>query len=186
MSDNCLHIVPIHEGDYPNASQKAEEILQWFIEKDIVENELSDCTLSSQQGYRFKPAIADLFKDGEIWAYSKSLKTHGLEITSGTTRKVFHPMEGMYLEIHCPHCKNEIDEETAFSWVGNWAKGQNTFQCTHCQNKAHLVRYTIEPEWGFSNIGITLWNAHWDAKPAFINVMEHLFECPVILIQVRI
>ena len=185
MSDNCLHIVPIHEGDYPNASQKADEILQWFKERDLIENELSDCTLG-KLGYRFKPQIASLFNNGDKWAYRENLITHGLEITAGTKRKVFHPMEGMYLNIHCPHCDKEIEQETAFNWVGNWANGQNTFLCTYCQNSNHLVHFKIEPEWGFSNIGITLWNTHWDVKTGFINAIEHLFEMPVSLINVRI
>lgn len=185
MSDNCLHIIPIHEGDYPNALHKAEEILQWFLERDIVENELSDCVLGNF-GYRFKPQIASLFNDGEKWAFRENLITHGLEITAGTTRKGFHPMEGMYLIIHCPNCEQKIDTDTAFLWVGNWTEGQNTFQCPHCQYKAHLVRYTIQPKWGFSNIGITLWNTHWDVIPAFINAIEQLFHCPIALIQVRI
>ena len=142
--------------------------------------------ITSNQRYRFKPQIASFFNDGEKRSFRDNLITHGLEITADTTRRVFHPMEGIYLEIHCPHCKNGIDEETAFSWIGNWAEGQNTFQCPHCQYKAYLASYTIEPKWRFSNIGITQWNTHWDAKPAFINVMEELFECPVTLIQVRI
>ena len=174
MSDNCLHIVPIHEGDYPNPSQKAEEILKWFQERDLIEKELSDCTLG-KFGYRFKTQIGSLFIDGEKWAYCENLSTHGLEITAGTTRRVFHPMEGMYIEMHCSNCEKKIDEETAFSWVGDWAKGQNTFQCPHCQYKAYLASYTIEPEWGFSNIGISLWNTHWDVKPEFINAMECIF-----------
>lgn len=82
--------------------------------------------------------------------------------------------------------RKKIEEETAFSWVGNWAEGQNEFQCTHCLKSNHLVRYKIEPEWGFSNIGITLWNTHWDIKPSIIKELEHLFETPISLINVRI
>lgn len=54
MSDNCLHIVPIHEGDYPNASQKADEILQWFLERDIVENGTFTDVYGEKFEYQFK------------------------------------------------------------------------------------------------------------------------------------
>ena len=136
MSDNCLHIVPIHKEEYPNTELKSKEILNWFQGKGLVESELSDCILSmDKKGYRFKPNIVSIFNDGELWAYSDSLITHGLELVSGK-RTVFHPMEGMYLEITCPDCNSIIDENIGFDWVANWSEnsGTNYPNCPNCGN----------------------------------------------------
>lgn len=187
MSDNCLHIVPIHEGDYPNAVAKAAEILKWFQERDIVETEASDCVLSlDKTGYRFKPNIATIFNDGEQWAYN-DLHTHGLEIEVGE-RQVFSPMEGMYLKITCPNCHTQINEDVGFKWIGNWCEQNETDfpVCPNCKQKRHLTAYSIEPEWAFSNIAISLWNTHWDLKPEFIEEMEALFGMKVKVVPVRI
>jgi hypothetical protein len=67
MSDNCLHIIPRHSGEYPQAEKKANEILSWFQDRDIVEKEPSACVLSmGRKGYRFTPNIATIFNDGDL------------------------------------------------------------------------------------------------------------------------
>lgn len=186
MSDNCLHIVPKHKNEYPNAELKAKEILKWFQEKDFVETKLSNCTLG-EKGYRFKPNIASIFNDGGLWAYQKDLITHGLEIVYGK-RTVFHPMEGAYLEIKCPNCNKTIDEKTGYEWISNWYENTNTDypHCPCCSEKRHLTEYKIEPEWAFSNIGISLWNTHWDLKSDFVSEMETIFGTEIIVVPVRI
>lgn len=185
MSDTILHIVPVHEGDYPDAEQKAQEILQWFLVRDMVKSNLSDCTLGNP-GYRFQPNIATIFHNGKQWGYRENLHIHGLELHFGTKRIVFHPMEGEYLILTCPHCNQHIKEPIGYQWVGNWAEGQNIFTCTSCGKENHLTSYSVEPEWGFSNIGISLWNTHWDVKEEFISAMEALFKTPVVAVNVRI
>ncbi len=188
MSDNCLHIVPKHKGDYPDSEQKAKEILAWFQDRDMVENHLSDCILATdKKGYRFKPNIAAIFKDAQGQAYSDTLLTHGLELTYGK-RTIFHPLEGMYLIIRCPHCGKDIDEDTGFHWIADWYENQGKDYpvCPHCQEKRHLTEYDIEPEWAFSNLGISLWNTHWDLKPELLTAMEDLLGTEVVVVPVRI
>lgn len=187
MSDDCIHIVPIHAGEYPNAESKAKEILKWFQDRDIVENELSDCTLGKEKGYRFKPNVRSLFKGDELWAYSDTLWTHGLEVVFDK-RKIFHPVEGAYLELTCPDCKFKIDENIGYEWVSDWYESTGTDYpiCPSCKEKRHLTEYEIEPEWAFSNIGISLWNTHWDLKPEFLSEMEKLLGMKVMVVPVRI
>lgn len=187
MSDNCLHIVPIHQGDYPNAEQKAEEILKWFQDRDLVETEPSDCIMSLEKnGYRFKPNIASIFNE-DYGAYCDNLIVHGLELIAGK-RTVFHPMEGAYLDISCPNCQFKIDENMGYEWISDWYKnnGNDYPACPNCHTKTHLTEYDIEPEWAFSNIGISLWNTHWDLTPEFLNEMKQLFGTDVKVVPVRI
>lgn len=186
MSDNCLHIVPVHQEDYPNTVQKAKEILAWFQDRDLVETEATDCTLG-EKGYRFKPNIAALFKDGETWAYRKDLHTHGLEISTGK-RQMFCAGEGMYLEISCPNCNTKINEDLGYKWIGDWFSPDKTDTptCPHCQQTRHLTEYGLTPNCAFSNIGVSLWNTHWDIKPETIAEMELLFGTKVSIIIERI
>jgi hypothetical protein len=187
MSDNAIHIVPIHTGTYQNDKQKAEEILKWFQEREIIENTLSDCILSlDKNGYRFKPNITSIFKDGDLWAYSDSLKTHGLELVFDK-RTIFHPVEGMYLEITCPHCKYQFSDDFGFTCITQWYENINDYPiCPKCKQKRHLIKYHIEPEWAFSNIGITLWNTHWDFKTEFLEDMKQLFGSEITVVQARL
>jgi len=63
MGVSCTHIVPVHEGNYPNAERKATDILEWFKQRDVVENDPSDCLLSNDRfGYRFKPVIESIMQ----------------------------------------------------------------------------------------------------------------------------
>ncbi|WP_298781622.1 hypothetical protein [uncultured Polaribacter sp.] len=188
MSDNCLHIVPLHKEDYPNAELKAKEILEWFQKKGIVEKELSACILSKdKKGYRFKPNITSIFNEGELWAYRDKYCIYGLELVF-EKRTVFHPQEGAYLVIDCPNCNKTIDEQLGYEWISDWYenKGKDYQNCPICKEKRHLTEYHIEPTWAFSNIGISLWNTHWDLKSDFLNEMKQLFGTEIIIVPVRI
>ncbi len=188
MSDNCLHIVPKHKEDYRNSKLKAKEIVEWFQARDTVEHDLSNCILSTdKKGYRFKPNIAAIFNDGDLWAYDDSLRVCGLELTYDR-RTVFHPMEGAHLIMRCPNCGKIIAEDMAYQWINDWYKnkGKDYQNCPNCNKKKHLTEYNTEPEWAFSNIGISLWNTHWHLKPAFLAAMEKLFKAEVIVVAARI
>ncbi|PID33854.1 MAG: hypothetical protein CR955_00380 [Thiotrichales bacterium] len=188
MSDNCLHIVPKHRDDYPDSELKAKEILTWFQEREMVEDCLSNCILSTnQKGYRFKLNITSIFNDGTSWVHNDALLTQGLELAYGK-RKVFHPVEGAYLTITCPSCGKAVDEETAYHWIDDWHenKGKDYQNCPSCNEKRHLTEYEIEPAWAFSNLGISLWNTPWDLTTEFLSDMKKLFKTEIIVVPVRI
>lgn len=188
MSDTCLHIVPKHKDDYPCSESKAKEVLTWFQQRDMVEDCLSDCILStSKKGYRFKPNIASIFNKGESWKYSDTLLIFGLELTYGR-RKVFQPVDGGHLMISCPNCGKTVEEKIGYHWISDWHenKGRDYHNCLNCNEKRHLTEYSIEPEWAFSNIGISLWNGHWDLKAGFLTEMEKLFKTEIIVVPVKI
>jgi predicted nucleic-acid-binding Zn-ribbon protein len=187
MSDNCLHIIPRHSGEYPQAEKKANEILSWFQDRDIVEKEPSACVLSmGRKGYRFTPNIATIFNDGESWAYRGDLVLHGLELEYGK-RKVFFPGEGDYMVITCPNCSQSIYKEEVFDWINDWYLGKTEFfHCPHCHKKEHLTEYIIDPNWGFSNLAISLWNTHYDLKPNFLEEMKSILETEIVVVNMRI
>jgi hypothetical protein len=50
MSDNCISIV-CKKNTYLHNKEKAAEILEWLVWRNIIKPTLSDCVLSSKNGY---------------------------------------------------------------------------------------------------------------------------------------
>lgn len=88
MSDSYISIVP-GLRDYPDRYVKAQEILFWLVEKDIVKKELSDCTLGPENGYAISDGARSVVDEPEYLPYE--LIVNGLEII--TELQVFHPGE---------------------------------------------------------------------------------------------
>jgi rubredoxin len=178
MSETCIHIVPVHEGEYPNAEAKAKEIFDWFREHDMIEETLSDCTLDADGGYQCKPAIIGIYDSeklsqsaakvpnifqkiydsdfGKAYLKDKTIPNYleqlilgnGLEIYHGK-RKVFHPMSGMELHIICPECNYEFEEDFGFECITNWMEYKDDYPvCPQCGEKRHLVKYQINEQEG--------------------------------------
>ncbi len=188
MSTTCIHIVPKYINEYPNSKLKAKEILDWFKNREIIEEDLSDCILSTdKKGYRFKPNVASLFNDGERWAYSKTLKVHGLELVYNK-RTVFYSMDGPGITIKCPNCETTIDENLGIEWVSDWYEniGTDNKICPLCKKNNNLLQYDFGTEVVLSNIGISLWNTHWDLEHDFLEEMRKLFKTEIITISARI
>ena len=88
MSDSYISIIPTLK-DYPEREAKAKEILDWLVEKDIVKHELSDCILSSNNGYAISNGAKNIVEEPENLPFD--LTTNGLELI--TESRVFDPGE---------------------------------------------------------------------------------------------
>ncbi|SIS58963.1 hypothetical protein [Paracoccus saliphilus] len=159
MGIGFMHIVPVHRHDYPDGEATVKTALRWFQERELVENELSDCALG-EAGYRLLPEISRIFEDGEPL---QRLKIQGLALHYGA-RKVFHPMEGAEMHFACPACGYEQGWDASDS-IGLWYSGEDDFpECPECKQHHHVTEYEtrgsrgLEPAWAFSNIGMTIWN----------------------------
>ncbi len=152
MSDHSISIVP-RQSNYPDNKIKAKEILRWLISLDIVKSSISDCILSSDNGYAISEGAkaVTLFPDELPF----DLITNGLTII--TERKIFDTGENFIYELICPNCKENIafDDWDLNPW-GN--SDSDNFTCSHCGNETEIHNYSFEPDWGFSNLGFTFWN----------------------------
>lgn len=180
MGVSCTHIVPVHEGNYPDAERKAAEILEWFKQRDIVESDPSDCLLGMDEfGYRFKPAIESILSPGDR-PYAEALFRHppqtlGLDLYVGE-RTIFHPMEGGSLETTCPLCGHSQDEDYVSDFLSGWLDATNDYpRCQGCGTEQHINAYRFEQDWGFSNIGVTMWNFPGHPTGEFLDEMRALF-----------
>ncbi len=88
MSDNYISIVPVEE-EYPYNQKKSQAILEWFISRDIVKPNKSDCVLGADYGYSVSNGASKVVKYPEELPFD--LITNGLEIV--TESQVFDPGE---------------------------------------------------------------------------------------------
>ena len=179
MSDHSISIVP-RQSSYPDNKAKAIEILDWLVSKDIVKPTLSDCILSSNNGY----AISDGAKQVTIFPDDLpfDLVTNGLEII--TERQVFDTGENFIDELTCPSCNENIALD---DWDLNpWSNQEsNNLTCPQCGHETEIHNYTFEPDWGFSDLGFTFWN--WsEFTDDFINEFKKKLNCEISIVNQHI
>jgi hypothetical protein len=180
MSDNSISIVPKHSS-YPNNKAKAKEILDWLVSKDIVKSTLSDCILSSDNGYA--PAegakLVTIFPEDLQFDFL----INGLEII--TERQVFDTGENGIEELTCPDCKENIAIED-WGFLNPWSnKDSNNLTCPLCGHKTEIHNFTFDPEWGFSDLGFKFWN--WpEFTSKFIEEFRMKLNCEIALVYQRI
>lgn len=179
MSDHSITIVP-RQSSYPDNERKAKEILEWLVYKDIVKPTLSNCILSSHNGY----SISDGAK--QVKAFPDDLPfdliTNGLEII--TERHVFDAGENFIVELTCPSCNENIAMD---DWDLNpWSnKESDNLTCTQCGHETEIHNYAFEPEWGFSDLGFTFWNwSHFTDD--FIDEFKKKLNCEISIVNQHI
>ncbi len=183
MSDNYITICPAKEVE--NSEELGLKILKWLQAKEIIENELSDCILStSKKGY--KPAN----KHVDAIGFDENilrLQVCGLEIT--TEREVFNAGAfNPFTKLECPHCKtnrfegitpqdfyteNCTEEQldrfnSVFPEFDKWSNNESaSLTCPNCLIESDLTNYKTDGSIAFSNLGFTFWN--WaDLKEEFL------------------
>jgi hypothetical protein len=183
MSDNYITICPVEEVENPK--ELSHEILKWLQTKEIIENELSDCILSSKtKGY--KPAN----KHVDAIGYDENilcLQVCGLEVK--TEREVFNAGTFTpFTRLECPKCnKNRFEGitpqdfytencteeqlyrfDTVFPEFDKWTNNEKaSLTCPHCSTESNLTNYKTDNSIAFSNLGFTFWN--WpDLKEEFL------------------
>lgn len=188
MSTSCWHIVPICEGDHPDPRGKAREILDWFVARDLVEAEASDCT-PSDAGHRFRPNIRTVLQSDhplfEDWhGRIADSRTCGLEVTSGA-RQIFLS-GGEPITMTCPACGREHDfAEATEALIAPWCSGEvDRPQCLGCGDRTHPSRW--ECEWGFGNLALSFWNIWPNFAETFLDDMRGLLGADIKLIGQRL
>ncbi|WP_157530707.1 hypothetical protein [Hymenobacter norwichensis] len=180
MSDYSISIIP-KKSSYPNRKEKATEILEWLVHKNIINSDPSDCTLGSKFGY----AISEEAK--RITCFPNelpfSLITNGLDII--TERQVFDTCQYGLDECICPNCKENIASED-WSFFNDWHEQKsNNLTCPLCNIATDIHQFTFSPEWGFSDLGFTFWN--WpDLTDDFIEEFSHKLGCDVSIVYTYI
>ena len=176
MSDHSISIVP-RQSAYPGKETKAKEILEWLISLDIVKATLSDCVLSSNDGYAISNGAKLLTAEPELLPFD--LEVNGLEII--TERQVFHTGENGIEELICPHCKQDIAEED-WDFLSAWGDDtSNNLTCPLCNVETEIHQFKFTPEWGFSNLGFTFWN--WSSlTDHFIEDFKQKLGCDINLV----
>jgi hypothetical protein len=178
MSDYSISIVP-KKSNFPSNKEKAKEILDWLIAKDIVKPELSDCTLSDD-GFAISDGAKQVVLTPEYLPFD--LITNGLEII--TKRQIFDTGENFIDDLICPNCKENI----AFDdWdLEHWANQEsNNLTCTRCEQETEIHSFTFLPKWGFSDLGFTFWN--WtDFTREFIDELQQKLGCDISIVHQQI
>ncbi|WBX95846.1 hypothetical protein [Chryseobacterium gambrini] len=173
MSDQSISLVP-KISNYPNPEQKAQEILDWLIHQNIVENVLTDCTLNSEGGYKIGEGAE------KITNYPNDLRfnliTNGLAIF--TKRQVYDAGENGLDAIICPSCNKDTSNEQWDS-ISTWLEHKtDTVKCPLCNYETDINAFEFSPAFGFSNLGFTFWNIP-DLTDEFIEIFEQKLECNV-------
>ena len=153
MSDHSISIVP-RQSAFPDKEIKAKEILDWLVSLDIVKPTLSDCVLSSNDGYEISNGANLVSTEPELLPFD--LGANGLEII--TERQVFHTGQNGIEELICPSCKQDIANED-WDFLSEWGDNKsNNLTCPLCNVATDIHQYKFTPEWGFSDLAFTFWN----------------------------
>jgi hypothetical protein len=176
MSDTSTTIVPVIT-DYQNRFEKAQHIVEWLINIQAISPVKTNCILSSDTGYPIAEGAKSLTHNPEYLPFN--LLTNGLEVI--TERTVFDAGENGLDSFICPNCKQDIVAED-WNFDDYFKTGNVSLICPLCSHSSDVNRFSIEPTWGFSNLGFTFWN--WsDLKEDFIEEFENRLHCKVKVIE---
>ena len=176
MSDHSTSIVP-RESFYPDKEIKAKEIVEWLVSLDIVKPTLSDCVLSSNEGYAISNGAELVSTEPELLPFDFGV--NGLEII--TERQVFHTGQYGMEELICPSCKQDIANED-LNFLSEWDNNQsNNITCPLCKVATDIHQFKFRPHWGFSDLGFIFWN--WSPfTEKFIKDFEQKLGCDIDLV----
>ncbi|MBP4137505.1 hypothetical protein [Flavobacterium geliluteum] len=180
MSDHSISIVP-RQSSYPDKNIKAQEILTWLISQDIVKPTLTDCILSSNNGYSISHGAKQVTNLPDELPFN--LITNGLEII--TERNVFHAGETGIDECICPNCKQNIASED-WDFLNDWAENKSdTLTCPLCKVATDIQKFSFLPVWAFSDLGFTFWN--WpNFTDEFLTAFRHKLGGEILLVHTHI
>ena len=176
MSDHSISIVP-KLSVYPKKETKASEVLKWLVSLDIVKPTLSDCILSSANGYAISNGARFISTEPAYLPFNRGV--NGLEII--TKRQVFDTGENGIEELICPDCKQNIASED-WEFLNEWhSNASNNLTCPLCNIGTEIHQFSFTPEWGFSDLGFTFWN--WSGLTNdFISDFRQKLGCEVNLV----
>ena len=176
MSDHSISIVP-RQSAYPDKEIKAKEILGWLVSLDIVKPTLSDCVLSSNDGYPISEGAKKISSEPDLLPFG--VWTSGLEIIN--ERQVFHTGQNGMDELICPSCKQDIANED-WGFLSEWGDNKsNNLTCPLCNASTDIHQFNFTPNWGFSDLGFTFWN--WSQfTDKFLEDFKQKLNCDIDLV----
>ena len=179
MSDSSIIIVPKRSA-YAERESKAQEILTWLVEEEVVIAMPSACVLGQGLGYEMGR------RAGQVVVTPASLPAGlaicGLEIL--LSRQVFDTGSNGLDKLSCPNCQTDIVDDI---WdLTDWNEGKSDcLICARCDNASEINSYCFEPAWGFSNLGFRFWN--WpELTPTFIAEFRHRLDSEISLVYQHI
>lgn len=177
MSDHSISIVP-RQSAFSDKEIKAKEILEWLVSADIVKATLSDCVLSSTNGYAISHGAKLVSAEPEYLLFD--LGANGLELI--TERQVFHTGQNGMEELICPSCRQDIANED-WDFLSEWGDSQsNNITCPLCNVATDIHQFKFTPVWGFSDLGFTFWN--WPPfTDKFIKDFKQKLNCEIDLVH---
>ena len=177
MSDHSISIVP-RQSAYIDKEVKAKEILEWLVSLDIVKPTLSDCVLSSSDGYAISNGAKLVSAEPENLPFD--LGANGLEVI--TERQVFHTGQNGLDELICPNCKQDIANED-WEFLSEWGDNHsNNITCPLCNVGTDIHQFKFTPDWGFSDLGFTFWN--WSPFTVkFIDDFKKKLNCEIDIVH---
>lgn len=180
MSDSSISIVP-RLSAFPNKENKAKEILDWLIGRDIVKSKSSDCVLGSNLGYAVSEGAKLITNETAYLPFG--LENNGLDLI--LDRQIFHTGQHGLDHILCPNCDTDISPEASNIFT-QWADDKmNSLPCPHCSTKSNIHQFNFSPTWGFSDLGFTFWN--WpDFTTQFIGEFQDKLGCKIDLVYATI
>ena len=170
MSDFSISLVP-NKTEVDNKEIVRNSILDYLINRKIIRDEKSDCVLNSKGGFPPGKNVSSILIDENDNNF-KSLWTNGLEIIE--ERTVFHTGGNGIEKIKCPKCDSDIIDSDWGNYIDYWYKGKdNSFECPDCKKRISITNCNFEPNWGFSDFGLTFWN--WpNIKESLVRELEEI------------
>lgn len=175
MGDNSISIVP-KLSSYPDRINKANEVLNWLVTRDIIKPTPTDCILGSDNGYAVSAGAKNVVTYPDQLPFR--CQTNGLDII--ISRTIFHTM-GAIDELICPSCHFDIAAED-WEMFDEWYSGRSDgLTCPKCRINSDLYKYNFTPKWGFSDLGFTFWN--WgEFTQRFIDEFKQKLDCDILVV----
>jgi hypothetical protein len=166
VSDHTITIVDL-DASPEEADVLAQAILDWLVESDIVERELTDCALG-EGGKGHRPGRDFMFATGEPedptvgnmnYAEFHPMATNGLQIIKG--RRMTVSVEGSYECAICPECQTErpvFDEawnQAGTEWIET---GTGMLACESCGRSANVSEWDHLDPIAFGALTLEFWN----------------------------
>ncbi len=165
------NVMPVTEVD-----AAADRVIQWLIDAEIIDSELSSESVLGRQGYRpghqFNKAIRHPEEITTGWMYEGDeylqlyeFRHNGVRVEKG--RQGFLGSHGGYIDICCENCGTLHDLALysgdipgaleAFEW---WCKGDEVvlFPCPQCGLIRSVAEWDFNGTYALGNLGFTFYN----------------------------
>ena len=182
MSDFSISVVP-RTSAYPGKEEKAQDILDWLVSKDVVKVEKTDSILGGQGklGHAVSEGAKRVVKNPENLPFN--LWTNGLDII--IERMIYSTCQYGLDQFICPNCKDNLAHK-GWAIFEDWYNYEwDKVICPICNQSEEIHSFTFNPSWGFSDLGFTFWN--WtEFTPEFLEEFQRKLGVEIDVVEARI